>query len=82
MYRSDNIIIYLIVFIALLAFVHGTIGPLTDSSLGDEWIGPLPEWQWVTRDFGAKGIFMLFVLYFTISLNFILAFHLSFRLHS
>jgi hypothetical protein len=47
---------YLFLFIVLVAnYAQGQAGPLTDSSLGDEWIGPLPEWKWVTRDFGARG---------------------------
>ena len=54
-------VIYYLFIAVLLSLccssVHAAdIGPRIDSSLSDEWIGPLPEWRWVTRDFGAKGM--------------------------
>ena len=47
--------VYLFLFIIFYSS-EAQISPRTDPSLGDEWIGPLPEWKWVTNDFGAKGI--------------------------
>lgn len=71
-----NLFIHL--FILLLSFIilcSGAIGPRTDPSLGDEWVGPMPEWLWVTRDFGAKGNCFSLIssspLFFTPSLQFL-----------
>ncbi len=56
-------IVFLLACSTLWIVKANTVGPITDSSLSDEFVGPFSDWLNV-KDFGAQGknVFYLLIL--------------------